>query len=159
VLTTHLLLVSRSRKNRAIPLLPLWAFGSVTGYLYLLRFKGITVIWTWMFIILIVNCNLIFFNVTHFILIQTEYMSTAYLFINLNINFVNVSHFPWYNITNLNYTFLHTTFTFSLYKVWPKRFSAVNVVPLRRNFSVTPNNRAQFEDAWYESNYVAVTGV
>jgi hypothetical protein len=29
------LLAVRSRKSRAIPLLPLWAFGSVTGYLYL----------------------------------------------------------------------------------------------------------------------------
>jgi hypothetical protein len=36
VLTTHPLLVPRSRKSRAIPLPPLWAFGSVTGYLYLL---------------------------------------------------------------------------------------------------------------------------
>jgi hypothetical protein len=35
VLTTHPLLVPRSRKSRAIPLPPLWAFGSVTGYLYL----------------------------------------------------------------------------------------------------------------------------
>jgi hypothetical protein len=29
------LLAPRSRKSRVIPLLPLWAFGSVTGYLYL----------------------------------------------------------------------------------------------------------------------------
>jgi hypothetical protein len=34
VLTTHHLLALRSRKSRAIPLPPLWAFGSVTGYLY-----------------------------------------------------------------------------------------------------------------------------
>jgi hypothetical protein len=37
VLTTHPLLVQRSRKSRAISLPPLWAFGSVTGYLYLLH--------------------------------------------------------------------------------------------------------------------------
>jgi hypothetical protein len=35
MLTTHPLLAPRSGKIRAIPLLPLWAFGSVTGYLYL----------------------------------------------------------------------------------------------------------------------------
>jgi hypothetical protein len=36
VLTTHSLLAPRSRKSRAIPLPPsLWAFGPVTGYLYL----------------------------------------------------------------------------------------------------------------------------
>jgi hypothetical protein len=35
VLTTHPLLVPRSRKSRAIPLPPFWSFGSVTGYLYL----------------------------------------------------------------------------------------------------------------------------
>jgi hypothetical protein len=35
VLTTHPLLAPRSRKSRAIPLPPLWAFGSVTEYLYL----------------------------------------------------------------------------------------------------------------------------
>jgi hypothetical protein len=40
VLTTHRLLVPRSRKSRAIPLPPRWAFGSVTRYLYLfLRLK------------------------------------------------------------------------------------------------------------------------
>jgi hypothetical protein len=32
VLITHPLLAPRSRKGRAIPVLPLWAFGSVTGY-------------------------------------------------------------------------------------------------------------------------------
>jgi hypothetical protein len=36
VLTTHLLLAPRSGKSRAIPLPPLWAFGPVTGYLFLL---------------------------------------------------------------------------------------------------------------------------
>jgi hypothetical protein len=35
VLTTHSLLAPRSRKSRAIPLPLLWAFGPVTGYLYL----------------------------------------------------------------------------------------------------------------------------
>jgi hypothetical protein len=35
VLTTHPLLAPRSRKSRAILLTPIWAFGSVTGYLYL----------------------------------------------------------------------------------------------------------------------------
>jgi hypothetical protein len=35
VLTTHPLLAPRSRKSRAIPLSALWAFGPVTGYLYL----------------------------------------------------------------------------------------------------------------------------
>jgi hypothetical protein len=39
VLTTHLLLAPRSGKSRAIPLLPLWAFGSVTGYLYLYLYR------------------------------------------------------------------------------------------------------------------------
>jgi hypothetical protein len=32
------ILAPRSRKSRAIPLLPLWTFGSVTGFLYLLLF-------------------------------------------------------------------------------------------------------------------------
>jgi hypothetical protein len=35
VLTTHPLLAPRSGESRAIPLPPLWAFGPVTGYLYL----------------------------------------------------------------------------------------------------------------------------
>jgi hypothetical protein len=35
VLTTHPLLAPRSRECRVIPLLPLWVFESVTGYLYL----------------------------------------------------------------------------------------------------------------------------
>jgi hypothetical protein len=35
VLTTHPLLVPRSRKSRAIPLPPFWALWSVKGYLYL----------------------------------------------------------------------------------------------------------------------------
>jgi hypothetical protein len=37
VLTTHPLLALRSGKSRAIPVPPLWAFGPVTGYLYLLQ--------------------------------------------------------------------------------------------------------------------------
>jgi hypothetical protein len=36
VKVVHLLLPPRSGKSRAIPLPPLWAFGPVTGYLYLL---------------------------------------------------------------------------------------------------------------------------
>jgi hypothetical protein len=41
VLTTHPLLAPRSRKSKAIPLPnPLWAFWSVTGYLYLTENDG-----------------------------------------------------------------------------------------------------------------------
>jgi hypothetical protein len=40
VLTTHPLLVPRSRNSRAIPLPPVWAFGPFTGYLYLLHING-----------------------------------------------------------------------------------------------------------------------
>jgi hypothetical protein len=36
VLTTHTLLAPRSGKSRAIPLPPLWLFGPVTGYFYVL---------------------------------------------------------------------------------------------------------------------------
>jgi hypothetical protein len=55
VLTTHPLLAPRSRKGRAIPLSPLWAFGSVTGYLYLYLYLHILVrmhIW-WHFFVFI----------------------------------------------------------------------------------------------------------
>jgi hypothetical protein len=49
VLTTHPLLAPRSRENRALPQPhhPLWAFGSVTGNLYLFKKEGPILVAAW----------------------------------------------------------------------------------------------------------------